>query len=113
MNDPLDSIREKQLVIQATNAAYLDQLVGHSVGQPVVSQPLVSLPVAAPVVSQPSVGWSSVDQPGHPIPPLLSLQLWPDLNALTWTLSPQALWYVHLSIQISKPIKLNYNGINT
>ena len=34
VNNPLDSIREKQLVIQSTNAAYLDQLVEHSVGQP-------------------------------------------------------------------------------
>ena len=93
MNDHLASIKEKQLVIQLTNAAYLDQLVGHSVGQPVV---------APPIVSQPGVGRSSADQPSHPIPPLLSLWLQPDLNALARTLSPQALWYVHLSIQIGR-----------
>ena len=93
VNDCLDSMREKQLVIQLTNVAYLDQLVGHSVSQPVV---------APPMVSQPSVGWSSVDQPIHPIPPLLSLWFQPDLNTLTRTLSPQALQYVHLSIQIGR-----------
>ena len=93
VNDRLDSIREKQLVIQLTNVAYLDQLVGHSVGQPVV---------APPVVSQPGVGQSSVDQPGCPIPPLLSLWLQPDLNMLVQTLSPQALRYIHLGIQIGR-----------
>ena len=93
VNDPLDSIREKQLVIQLTNVAYLDQLVGHSVGLPVV---------APPVVGQPGVGQSRVGQPSHPIPPLLSLWLQPDMNALTQTLSPQALRYVHLSIQIGR-----------
>ena len=93
VNDPLDSIREKQLVVQMTNAAYLDQLVEHSAGQPVVGQPVVSLPVAVP----PMVG-----QPGHPIPPLLSLQLQPNLNVLAWTLSPQALRYVHPNIQIGR-----------
>ena len=102
-NDPLYSIREKQWVIQMTHAAYLDQLVECSasppppeavfpvVGQPVVGQPIVSLPVTAPPV---------VSQPSCPIPPLLSLSLQPDLNMLTQTLSPQALRYVHLGIQI-------------
>ena len=76
-----------------THMAYLDQLVGRSAGQPMVGQPVVSLPVTAPPV---------VSQPSHPIPLLLSLQLQPDLNALAQTLSPQALQYIHLSIQISR-----------
>ena len=88
VNDPLDSTKEKQWVIQMTHAAYLDQLVDHSAGQPVVG-----LPVAAPPV---------VGQHSHPIPPLLSLWLQPDLNALAQTLSPQALRYVHLGIQIGR-----------
>ena len=68
VNDPLDSIRRKQWVIQTTHTAYLDQLVEHSAGQPMVGKPVVSPPVTAlPVVSQ----------LGHPIPPLLSLQLQP------------------------------------
>ena len=66
--------------------AYLDQLVERSasppppeavfpvVGQPLVGQPIVGLPVTA----SPMVGQSSC-----PIPPLLSLHLQPDLNALT------------------------------
>ena len=74
VNDPLDSIREKQWVIQTTHMAYLDQLVECSASQPVVGQPVVGLPVAAPPV---------VSQPGSPVPPLLSLWLQPNLNALT------------------------------
>ena len=96
VNDCLASIQEKQLVIQSTNAAYLGQSFSHSLGQPMV---------APPIVGQlgPSQSQSSVDQPsGHPIPPLLSLWLQPDLNVLAWTLSPQALRYVHLGIQISR-----------
>ena len=93
MNDRLASIKEKQLVIQSTNAAYLDPLVGHPVSQPMV---------APPVVGQPGVSQSHADQPSHPIPPLLSLWLQPDLNMLAQTLSPQALWYIHLGIQIGR-----------
>ena len=104
MNDPLDSIREKQWVIQMTKAAYLDQLVDCSAGPPpkavfpVVGQPLVSQPIASP----PPTAFPVVGQPGGPIPPLLSLRLQPDLNTLTRTLSPQALRYVHLGIQIGR-----------
>ena len=104
MNDPLDSIREKQWVVQTTNEAYLDQLVDRSAGPPpkavfpVVCQPLVSQPIA----SSPPAAFPMVSQPGGPIPPLLSLRLQPDLNALARTLSPQALRYVHLGIQISR-----------
>ena len=84
VNDPLYSIRENQWVIQTTHVAYLDQLVDRPagpppeavfpvVGQPLVGQPVVGLPVIVPPV---------VSQPGHPIPPLLSLHLQPNLNAL-------------------------------
>ena len=101
VNIPLDSIREKQWIIQMTQAAYLDQLVEHSVSQPVVSHPLVGQPIQ-PVASPPLAASPVVGQPGGPIPPLLSLRLQPDLNVLTQTLSPQALRYVHLGIQIGK-----------
>ena len=102
VNNRLDSIREKQLVIQMTNAAYLDQLVGHSVGQPVVGPPVA----APPIVHQLGLGrpQPSVGQPSHPIPPVLSLRLQPDLNALARTLSPQTLRYVHLGIQIGRNV---------
>ena len=103
VNDPLDSIREKQWVVQMTHVAYLDQLMGHSAGQPMVGQPMVGQPmVSQPVVGPPVAAPPMVSQPSRPIPPLLSLQLQPDLNALARTLSPQALRYVHLSIQISR-----------
>ena len=36
VNDHIGYIQEKQRVIQTTNAAYLDQLVEHSAGQPMV-----------------------------------------------------------------------------
>ena len=108
VNDPLDSIRRKQWVIQTTHTAYLNQLVEHSAGQPVVSQPMVGQPmVGQPMVSQPIVSLQVtappvVGQPGHPVPPLLSLWLQPNLNTLARTLSPQALWYIHISIQIDR-----------
>ena len=95
VNDCLASIQEKQLVIQITDVAYLGQSFSHSLGQPVV---------APPIVGQLSVGRSSADQLGCPIPPLLSLQLQPDLNVLTQTLSPEALWHVHLGIQIGSTL---------
>ena len=103
VNNPLDSIREKQWVIQMTQVAYLDQLVGCSAGQPIVGQPMVSQPlVSQPVVGLPVTAPPVVSQPSHPVPPLLSLWLQPDLNMLTQTLSPQALRCVHLGIQISR-----------
>ena len=95
VNNCLASIQEKQLVVQSTNMAYLGQLFSNSLGQPMEAPPIVGQ--LGPSWSQPSVG-----QPGHPIPPLLSFQLQPDLNMLSWTLSPQALWYIHLGIQISR-----------
>ena len=100
VNDHLDTIRRKQLVVQLTNAAYLDQLVGHPVGQPVVGEQVVG----QPMVGQLGLGrpQPSVDQPSCPVPPLLSLQLQPNLNTLAWTLSPQALRYIHLGIQIGR-----------
>ena len=63
--------------------------------------------VVQPVVCQlavgkPGAGQLSADQPSVPIPPLLSLWLQPDLNALAQTLTPQALWYVHIGIQIGR-----------
>ena len=87
-----------------------DHSFSQSLGQPMVVQPIVSQPVVSqPVVgqlavSQPSAGWPSADQPGVPILPLLSLWLQPDLNTLTWTLTPQALWYVHIGIQIGRTL---------
>ena len=104
-NDHIGTIQEKQWVIWPTHETYLNQLVECSAGppppeavfpvvcQPLVGQPVVSLPVTAP----PMVG-----QPGCPIPPLLSPHLQPNLNTLTQTLSPQALQYVHLGIQIGR-----------
>ena len=95
-NDPLYSIREKQWVVQmthaqTTHAAYLDQLVERPAGPP-------------PEAIFPVVGQPMVSQPGCPIPLLLSLCLQPDLNVLARTLSPQALRYVHLGIQISRSL---------
>ena len=96
VNDCLAPIQEKQSIVQTIDMAYLlDRSFSQSLGQPMV---------ASPVVGQPSVGQPSADQPGGPIPPLLSLWLQPDLNALTRTLSPQALWYVHLGIQICRTL---------
>ena len=102
VNDPLDSIREKQWIVQTTQVAYLDQLVEHSVGQPMVSQPLIGQPVQPVAGPPPPAASPVVGQSGGPFPPLLSLRLQPDLNALARTLSPQALQYVHLSIQIGR-----------
>ena len=49
-------------------------------------------------------GRPSVDQPSGPILPLLSLQLQTDLNVLARTLTPQALQYVHIGIQIGRTL---------
>ena len=108
-NDPLYSIREKQWVIRPTHAAYLDwsvdrqpgppyKAVSPVVGQPSIGQP--TQPIAGPPL--PEAALPMVHQPSHPIPLLLSLRLRPDLNMLARTLSPQALWYVHLGIQIGQ-----------
>ena len=102
VNDPLDSIREKQWVIQTTNAAYLDQLVDRSAGQPMVGQP---------VVGQPGVGRSGADQPSRPIHPPLSLWLQPDLNTCARTLSlPGTPVHPPRHPDRQEPIKLSYNG---
>ena len=96
VNNCLAPIQEKQSVIQMTNVAYLlDRSFSRSLGQPTV---------APPIVSQPGVGRPSADQPSCPIPPLLSLWLQPDLNALAQTLSPEALWHIHLGIQIGRTL---------
>ena len=98
-NDHIGSIQERQWVIWLTHETYLDQLVERSAGPPseavfpVIGQPLVGPPVTAPPV---------FGQPGFPIPLLLSLCLQPNLNVLARTLSPQALQYVHLGIQIGR-----------
>ena len=91
VNDPLDFIRRKQWIIQTTHVTYLNQLVEHSAGPPlpkavfpVVGQPLVGQPlVGQPVVGLPVTAPPVVSQLGRPVPPLLSLRLQPDLNALT------------------------------
>ena len=106
-NDPLYSIREKQWVIEMTHATYLDQSVDCQPGppyetiSPVVSQPSIGQPTQ-PVTGPPPAVSPVVHQPSCPIPSLLSLCLQPNLNMLAQTLSPQALWYVHLGIQISQ-----------
>ena len=105
MNDCLAPIQEKQSIIQTIDAAYLNQSFSWSLGQPVVASPIVSQHmVASPIIGQPGVGQPSADQPSDPIPPLLSLWLQPDLNTLARTLSPHALWHIHLSIQISRTL---------
>ena len=117
-NDQLEVKQEIQWIGKPIHAAYLDQLVDQPVGpspseaalpdqptlgpleiapllahQPEVRQPVLCLPVPRQPV---------VHQPGRQVPPLLSLHLQPDLNMLTRSLSPQALRYVHLSIQIGQ-----------
>ena len=108
-NDQLDTKQEIQWV-GISPKTYLDQLVGHPVGpppppseaalpgqpvlsspetsplvahQPVLRPPVVHQPmVRQPVVHQPMVRQPMVHQPSHHIPPLLSLHLQPNLNAL-------------------------------
>ena len=114
-NDQLDTKQEIQWVISPET--YLNRLVGRQgpppseaalPGQPVLGSLEIATPVARqpeacpPVVCQPILHQPVVHQPGRTVPPLLSLHLQPDLNTLARTLSPQALWYVHLGIQISQ-----------
>ena len=116
-NDQLDTKPEIQWVGKPIRETYLDQLVGLSEaalpGQPALSSLEIAPPVARQPVVRPSVAHQLalcqpilrqpvVSQPGHHIPPLLSLHLQPDLNVLAQTLSPQALRYVHRGIQISQ-----------
>ena len=109
-NDHIDTKQEKLWVIRPTRETYLDQLVGRPVGPPpseaalpVISQPLACQAVLGPLeTAPPVVRQPVVRRPGRPVPPLLSLHLQPNLNTLARTLSPQALRYVHLGIQISQ-----------
>ena len=101
LNECLPPIQKKGSLIQMSAMAYLpDQSFSQSLSQPVVVKPVVG----QPVVSQLAFGQPSADQPGDPIPPLLSFWLQPDLNALARTLTPQALQYVHIGIQISRTL---------
>ena len=124
-NDQLDTKQKIQWVVSPET--YLDWLVGcqgpppseaalpsqlvlssPEIAPPVAHQPEARPPVVCPpvvrppVVHQPVLHQPVVCQPGHHVPPLLSLRLQPDLNVLTRTLSPQALRYVHLGIQIGQ-----------
>ena len=105
-NDQLDSKQRIQWIVSPE--AYLDQLVDRQ-GDPLPSeavlprQPVLGSPeIAPPVARQPVLRSPVVRQPGRQVPSLLSLRLRPDLNALARTLSPQALRYVHLGIQIGQ-----------
>ena len=108
-NDQLEFKQEIQSIGKPIPAAYLSQLVGRPVdllspseavlpGQPVLGSPEIAPPVARQPVLRPPV----VCQPDRQVPSLLSLRLRPDLNVLARTLSPQALRYVHLGIQIGQ-----------
>ena len=117
-NDQLEFKQEMQWIGKPIPAAYLSQLVDRPVdpppseavlpGQPVLDSPEIAPPVAhqleacQPVLCPPVVHPPVVHQPNCQVPPLLSLHLRPDLNALARTLSPQALQYVHLGIQIGQ-----------
>ena len=116
-NDQLDTKQEIQWVGKPICKTYLDQLVGPSEaalpGQPALGSPEIAPPVACqpetcppvvhpPMAHQPILCQPVVRQPGRHVPPLLSLRLQPDLNALARTLSPQVLRYVHLGIQIGQ-----------
>ena len=103
LNECLPPIQKKESLIQMSDMAHLlDQSFSQSLGQPMVVPPVVSQSVVVqPIVGQPGVGQPSADQPSGPILPLLSLWLQPDLNALTQALTPQALWYVHISRTLS------------
>ena len=68
VNDCLAPIQEKQSIIQMIDVAYLGWSFSHS-----LSQPMVALPIVGQL--GPGQSQSSVDQPSHPIPPLLSLWL--------------------------------------
>ena len=76
--------------------------------QPEARLPVVRPPVACqftlpqPVLRQPILHQPMVRQPGRHVPPLLSLRLQPNLELLARTLSPQALRYVNLGIQIGQ-----------
>ena len=128
-NDQLDIKQKIQWVVSPET--YLDWLIGHQgppseaalPGQPALGSPEIAPPVACQLVAcqpiprppvvhlpvarqlafpQPMVHQPVLCQPSHHNLPLLSLHLQPDLNLLARTLSPQALQYVQLSIQIGQ-----------
>ena len=113
-NDQLDSKQRIQWVVSPET--YLDRLVGpHGPlseaalpGLPALGSPEIASPVARqlearqPILRPPVVHPPVVRQPSRHVPPLLSLRLQPDLDSLARTLSPQALRYVQLGIQIGQ-----------
>ena len=113
-NDQIDIKQKLQWVVSPET--YLDRLVGPQgppseaalPGPPALGSPEIAPPVAhqlvacQPVLRPPVARPPVVRQPGRHVPPLLSLCLWPNLDSLARTLSPQALRYVQLGIQISQ-----------
>ena len=112
--DQLEFKQEIQWIGQPIPAAYLSQLVDQPVnppppseavlpGQPTLGSPEIDpLLARQPVLCLPVPHQPVVRQPNRQVPPLLSLRLRPDLNVLARTLSPQALRYIHLGIQIGQ-----------
>ena len=112
-NDQLETKQEIQWIGKPIHRTYLDRLVDRPVnpppseavlpGQPALGSPEIDpLLARQPVLRPPVPRQPVVRQPDRQVPPLLSLRLRPDLNALARTLSPQALRYVHLGIQIGQ-----------
>ena len=118
-NDQLEIKQEIQSIGKPIPAAYLSQLVDQPIDlpppseavlprQPVLGSPEIAPPVARqlearqPILCPPVPCQPVVRQPDCQVPSLLSLRLRPNLNALARTLSPQALRYVHLGIQIGQ-----------
>ena len=108
LNDQLGDRQEIWRIGKPIHPAYLDQLVGPSEAvlarQPTLRLPILGSPETAPPLAHQPALRQPILRPPVPrqVPPLLSLRLQPDLNALARTLSPQALRYVHLGIQISQ-----------
>ena len=111
-NDQLEIKQEIQWISKLIRETYLDQLVGPSEAALPRQPALGSLEIAPSVACQleacqpihrpPMVRPPVVRQPDHHVPLLLSLHLQPDLDSLARTLSPQALRYVQLGIQIGQ-----------
>ena len=111
-NDQLEIKQEIQWFGKPIRETYLNQLVGPSEAalpsQPALGSLEIAPPVAhqlearQPVLCPPVVRPPVVRQPDRHIPPLLSLHLRPNLDSLTRTLSPQALRYIQLGIQIGQ-----------
>ena len=108
-NDQLEIKQRIQSIGKPIPAAYLSQLVDRPMDLPPPSeavlprQPVLGSPeIAPPVAHQLEARLPVVRQPDRQVPSLLSLRLRPNLNALARTLSPQALRYVHLGIQIGQ-----------